>query len=245
MPAGLLQIFREVGRASWQARSPVAALPSSRYRPVSYPLPCAPRRAGMEPVARERTLHSVRVSDEAAWVEVCAGRGDAFGEVFDRHRARVYRQARLLAPSWSDADDVVAITFLEAWRKRETVRFVDGPLLPWLLRTATFTASNLSRGTRRYRAALRRLPPGEAQPDHAEAFDDGDAMSALRGMSRIDQEVLTLCVIEGVDAEDAAQVMNVRVGTVKSRLSRATARLRAAVAGPSVVVRPEGVSDVL
>ncbi|GAA1935236.1 hypothetical protein GCM10009775_28920 [Microbacterium aoyamense] len=187
----------------------------------------------------------MRVSDEATWAEVCAGRGDAFGEIFDRHRARVYRHARGLAPSWSDADDVVAVTFLEAWRKRDSVQFVDGSLLPWLLRTATFTASNLTRAARRYRAALRRLPPGEAQPDHAEVFDDGEAMTALRGMSRADQEVLTLCVIERVGTEDAARILNVRVGTVKSRLSRATARLRAAVTEPSLLVRPEGVSDVL
>lgn len=186
----------------------------------------------------------MRDSDEEAWAEVCAGRGDAFGEVFDRHRARVYRHARGLAPSWSDADDVVAVTFLEAWRKRDAVQFVDGSLLPWLLRTATFTASNLTRASRRYRAALRRLPPGEPQRDHAEKFDDGEAMTALRGMSRVDQEVLTLCVLENMGAEDAARIMGVRLGTVKSRLSRATARLRAAVSEPAVAIRPEGVSDV-
>ena len=77
-------------------------------------------------------------------------------------------------------------------------------MLPWLLRTATFTASNLTRATRRYKAALRRLPAGDVHPDHAGQLDDGDAVTALRGLSPIDQEVLTLCVLEGVRAEDAA-----------------------------------------
>ena len=184
-------------------------------------------------------------SDEAAWAEALAGSGDAFGQIFDRHRARLYRHSRGLAPSWSDADDVVAVTFLEAWRKRDKVQFVDGSMLPWLLRTATYTASNLTRSTRRYRAALRRLPAGEVHPDHAGQLDDGDAVTALRGMSQIDQEVLTLCVLEGIRAEDAARIMNVRPGTVKSRLSRAKARLRDALNEPSPMLRPEGVTNVL
>lgn len=184
------------------------------------------------------------LSDEEAWAEALAGRGHAFGEVFDRHRARLYRHSRGLAPSWSDADDVVAVTFLEAWRKRNDIQFVDGSMLPWLLRTATFTASNLTRAVRRYKAALRRLPLGDTQPDHSEQLDDGDAVTALRGLSPIDQEVLTLCVLEGISAEDAARIMSVRIGTIKSRLSRAKARLRGAISEPSAALRPEGVTNV-
>ena len=54
--------------------------------------------------------------------------------VIDRHRARLYRHSHGLAPSFTNADDVVAVTFLEAWRKRDAVRFVDGSMLPRLLR---------------------------------------------------------------------------------------------------------------
>lgn len=187
----------------------------------------------------------MNVSDEEAWAEVLAGRGHAFGEVFDRHHARLYRHSRGIAPLWSDADDVVAVTFLEAWRKRHDIQFVDGSMLPWLLRTATFTANNLSRAVRRYKAALQRLPPGEIQPDHSEQFDDGEAVTALRGLSPVDQEVITLCVLEGISAEDAARIMSVRVGTIKSRLSRAKARLRTAISESTTVLRPEGVTDVL
>jgi RNA polymerase sigma factor (sigma-70 family) len=187
----------------------------------------------------------VSVSDEEAWAEALAGEGQAFGEIFDRHRARVYRHARGLAPTWSDADDIVAVTFLEAWRKRHRIPFVEGSMLPWLLRTATFTASNFTRASRRYAAALRRLPAGDVHPDHAEQFDDGDAIAALRGLPRIDQEILTLCVLEDVGAEDAARIMGVRAGTIKSRLSRAKARLRSALQESTSAVRQEGVTDVV
>ena len=181
--------------------------------------------------------------DEMYWSKAAAGDGDAFGVIFDRHRARLYRHSRGLAPTFGDTDDIVAVTFLEAWRKRKTVRFVDGSMLPWLLRTATFTASNLTRSTRRYRAALNRLPADDHHPDHADTVGDGDALTALRQLSTLDQQVITLCVIECLAIEECARVLGVRTGTVKSRLSRAKARLREQF-HPHPAFRLEGVSDV-
>jgi RNA polymerase sigma-70 factor (ECF subfamily) len=184
------------------------------------------------------------ISDEAYWGRALAGEGDAFGVIFDRHRSRLYRHSRGLIPSLSDADDVVAITLFEAWRKRSSVRFVDGSILPWLPRTATYTARNHTRSAHRYRAALSRLPAQEHHPDHAQSSEDGDAITALRGLSLSDQQVITLCVLEGLDTAEAARVLDVRAGTVKSRLSRAKAKLRARL-DPHSTPLLEGASDVL
>lgn len=181
--------------------------------------------------------------DEVYWSKASAGDGDAFGVIFDRHKARLHRHSRGLAPSFTDADDVVAVTFLEAWRKRDAVRFVDGSMLPWLLRTATFTAGNLTRATRRYRAALNRLPANDHHPDHADTVGHGDALTALRQLSILDQQVITLCVIEGLTTDESARVLGVRAGTVKSRLSRAKTRLRDQFE-PRNVFRLEGATDV-
>ncbi len=181
--------------------------------------------------------------DEMYWSLAAAGDGDAFGVIFDRHRARLYRHSHALAPTPADADDVVAVTFLEAWRKRDSVRFVDGSMLPWLLRTATFTSGNLTRGTRRYRAALSRLPAGEHHPDHADSVGHDDAVTALRQLSIVDRQVITLCVLEGLTIEECARVLGVRDGTVKSRLSRAKAKLRARLDRQSSS-RLEGVVNV-
>lgn len=184
------------------------------------------------------------ISDEAYWGRALAGDGDAFGVIFDRHKGRLYRHSRGLAPSLSDADDVVAITLFEAWRKREQVRFVEGSILPWLLRTATYTARNHTRSANRYRTALSRLPAQEHQPDHAEEDSDGVALQALRNLPLTDQHVLILCVLEGLNTEEAARVLDVRPGTVKSRLSRAKAKLRARLTQhPNRLV--EGASNVL
>jgi RNA polymerase sigma factor (sigma-70 family) len=166
-------------------------------------------------------------TDADDWPRALAGEGEAFGRVFDRHRDRVHRHVARLVTTPSDADDAVAITFLEAWRRRESVRFVDGSALPWLLVTATNVSSNLRRGARRHHALLSRLPLETHHPDHAERFDDGDAQRALRSLTTADQRVITLCVLQGLSEREAAAVLGVPAGTVKSRLSRAKARIAA------------------
>lgn len=165
-------------------------------------------------------------SDEQDWARAIAGEGEAFGRVFDRHRDRIRRHARGLAPSPAEAEDVVSITFLEAWRKRDSIRFVDQSMLPWLLRTATYTCLNLARSERRYRAALTRLPAADPAPDPADLVGDGEVFGAMRRLSLRDQEIITLCVLEDLSAADAARVLGVRPSSARSRLSRAHARLR-------------------
>ncbi|MBN9239492.1 MAG: hypothetical protein BGO97_07355 [Micrococcales bacterium 70-64] len=177
-------------------------------------------------------------TDSADWAEALAGSGEAFGRIFDRHRDRLARHSHRLVPTAADADDVVAITFLEAWRRRAGVRFVDDSLLPWLLVTATHSAQNLSRGARRYRALLARLPVEASSPDHADAFGEGDAVRELRALSLADREVIVLCVLEGLSEREAAEALGIPQGTVKSRLSRAKARLAGRVTALSEGVAP-------
>jgi RNA polymerase sigma factor (sigma-70 family) len=163
--------------------------------------------------------------DEADWHSALEGDGEAFGRIFDRHRNRIYRHSLRLVPVAADADDAVAITFLEAWRRRDAVRFVDRSMLPWLLVTATNASRNLSRSSRRHSALLRRLPPEAHHSDPADGIDDGEAQAILRTLSLDDQRIVTLCVLEGYSVREAAIVLGIPPGTVKSRLSRAKGRL--------------------
>jgi RNA polymerase sigma factor (sigma-70 family) len=168
-----------------------------------------------------------RVEDEDDWALVMAGNGRAMARVYDRHHARLRRHAASLVPAAADAEDVVAVVFLEAWRNRDRVRFVDGSLLPWLLTTATLSARNISRASRRYRGFLERFPRDpDMVGDPAEEVDTGYGHDALRRLSVRDQEVITLCVIEGLTEREAAHVLRVPPGTIKSRLHRAQARLK-------------------
>jgi RNA polymerase sigma factor (sigma-70 family) len=171
--------------------------------------------------------------DEHDWTDALRGDGEAFGRIFDRHRHRVFRHSYRLVAVTADADDIVSIAFLEAWRRADAVRFVDGSMLPWLLVTATNSARNLARGSRRYRAMLERLPVDPHQDDRAFDQADTEAHDALQRLSLADQRILTLCVLEELSEKDAAAVLGIPQGTVKSRLSRAKARLATSLSVPT------------
>jgi len=165
-----------------------------------------------------------KLDETALWAKAKAGEGGAFAMIFDCHRARVLRHSVSLTGNLADAEDVLAVVFFEAWRKRDAVRIVDGSILPWLLVTATNTSHNLTRAARRYQQLLARLPVAEDTYDPAAS--DGDYVAAaMRSLPMNDQRVLTVCVIEGLNERSAASVLGIAPGTVKSRLFRAKKRL--------------------
>ncbi len=191
--------------------------PSSKF--------CALGGTGWQ-VADTTGMTTEDVTDFERWRSATQGNGEALGELFDRHKDRVYRHSLRLVPTPTDAEDVVAIVWLEAWRKRDRIRFVEGSMLPWLLVVATNTSSNVSRSARRYRALLQRLPPPTLPPDPAERLDDGPAQLALAQLSRPHREVMALCVLGGLSEKEAAGALGIPPGTVKSRLYRANRALR-------------------
>ncbi|MFD6974003.1 RNA polymerase sigma factor [Streptomyces sp. NPDC059979] len=180
-----------------------------------------------------------------------AGDPSAFGELYDSHARAVYNHAFRLAPDWAAAEDVMAETFMQAWRLRHRIDPEGGSLRPWLLGVATNVARGHYRGNRRYRAAARAAAEAEtALPDHAEEvagrLDDrrriAAALRALSALRRPEREVLALCLWEGLEYTAAAEALGIAVGTVRSRLSRARAKLRrlteAELTGASAVPVP-------
>ncbi|WP_231954020.1 RNA polymerase sigma factor [Actinoplanes derwentensis] len=168
-----------------------------------------------------------------------AGDADAFAEVFDEHAQAVYRHAVWTDGDHTNADDVVSLTFLEAWRIRETLRPDGDGLRPWLLGIATNVLRNRRRAARRHRAALARVPERAGDratvPDFADEvvgrlYDSAQlaaAAAALGALRRADREVFLLCVWQELDYAAAAEALGIPIGTVRSRVSRARVRLRA------------------
>jgi RNA polymerase sigma-70 factor, ECF subfamily len=156
-----------------------------------------------------------------------------FGTLFERHGRAIYNYCFRRTADWSAAEDITSVVFLEAWRKRKDVRPHGASVLPWLYGVATNVLRNRSRSLRRHRAALERLPRGH-EPDFAddvaERLDDEHLMRAVldtfRALPKRDQDVLALCVWSELSYEEAAVALDVPVGTIRSRLSRARARLR-------------------
>ena len=175
-----------------------------------------------------------------AWDRARAGDGEAFGEVYDACHRRVYRHALRLLGSPHDAEDALAATFLELWRRRDDVRVVDGSVLPWLLVTATNTARNLARSRRRYRALLARLPAPVHSPDVADHLLDErldgtspGLLAALSTLNATDRGLIALVALEGWPIGEAAVVVGITPGAARTRLGRARARLRAQLPEPT------------
>lgn len=164
-------------------------------------------------------------ADAGLWGRVRQGDELALAVLFDRHEARLFRHARRLLTSREDAKDAVMVAFFELWRKRETVRLVDGSPLPWLLTTVAHSARNLERSGRRYRSLLERAPVLDAEGLPL-LHDESGILAALKRLPVIEQSVLVLTVLEGYPDRVAAEALRIPLGTVKSRLSRAKARLR-------------------
>ncbi|MEU6340082.1 RNA polymerase sigma factor [Streptomyces sp. NPDC046977] len=165
---------------------------------------------------------------------VRAGDPAAFAQLFDDHAGVVHRHAVRVLGNWATAEDIVSLTFLEAWRTRERVRVDGDSLQPWLLGIATNVMRNTARAARRHQGALARLPLRDAVPDFADELADrladaeqlGAARRALEQLRRPEREVFALCVWAGLDSVAAAEALGIKVGTVRSRLFRARERLR-------------------
>jgi RNA polymerase sigma-70 factor (ECF subfamily) len=175
------------------------------------------------------------MSDEDAddWRALSDGDPRALARLFDRHEARLFRQASRLLTVREDAKDAVLIAFYELWRRRSSVRLVDGSPLPWLLNTVSYSARNLERAGRRYRALLGRIDPPLPSPSPTSSDETG-VLAALRRLPEKEQSVVVLTIMQGYREADAAAALGIPLGTVKSRLSRAKARLRGELAGLEV-----------
>lgn len=77
------------------------------------------------------------------------GDRNALGELYDEHAQVLYRYALRVTGDWAEAEDVVSVTFLEAWRSREKLHPGGDSLRPWLLGIAT----NIMRRNARTHAA--------------------------------------------------------------------------------------------
>jgi RNA polymerase sigma-70 factor (ECF subfamily) len=162
-----------------------------------------------------------RGSDEQELVDgLHADDPGALAALFDRYGDRIYNHCFRHLADWAEAEDATSSVFLEVWRHRRRVRLHDGSALPWLYGVATNVCRNAGRSRRRYLRAVARVPAPAAEPDHAELVTD-----RVEALPPREREVLGLVAWAGLSYEQAAAALDVPVGTVRSRLSRARARL--------------------
>ncbi len=153
----------------------------------------------------------------------------AFANAIAAEIPRLRRFARVLARGGDAADDLVQETLLRAISARE--QFEPGTnLRAWLftiLRHAR--AANLRRASRSPIMEAETLPEAPVSGGQEERQAMRDVAAAFRKLARIHREALWLVVVEGLDYAEAARILNVPPGTLRSRLSRAREALRRGV----------------
>jgi RNA polymerase sigma-70 factor (ECF subfamily) len=154
----------------------------------------------------------------------------AYEELVRMYQGVATRVARMVAGA--DAEDVAQEAFVRAYNALD--RFREGaPFRPWLLRIVVNLAHNAVRTRARHERVIARVPPAPATGAADDAVvlrDEGRRLhDALRSLPERDRTVLTCRYLEGLSEAETGAVLGCRVGTVKSRTSRALDRLRAVI----------------
>lgn len=180
-----------------------------------------------------------RPPEEAALISRSRqGDADAFARLVAEHQEVVLRTAYAIARNAADAEDAAQEGFVKAYRALG--RFRDGsPFRPWLLAIVANEARNRRRSATRREALVLRAGRdrtfGDAAPSPEAAVLARESRAALlAAIDRLEdhhREIIVLRHLLELSEEEAAAALGCRVGTVKSRLSRAMGRLRSEMEG--------------
>ena len=157
-------------------------------------------------------------------------------EIVAEHSARVYRLAYRLTGNRPDAEDLTQEVFVRVFRSLSS--YTPGTFEGWLHRITT----NLFLDGARRKAKIRfdalgddaetKLPSRGVTPD-VQVLDgmfDDDVEAALRDLPPDFRAAVVLCDIEGLSYEEIADVLQLKLGTVRSRIHRGRSMLRASLA---------------
>jgi RNA polymerase sigma factor (sigma-70 family) len=157
-------------------------------------------------------------------------------DVVSEHSARVYRLAYRLTGNPHDAEDLTQEVFVRVFRSLSS--YTPGTFEGWLHRITT----NLFLDQARRKARIRfdalaedadsRLPGRVPSPDaqYADGLLDDDVEAALADLPPEFRAAVVLCDIEGLTYDEIADVLGVKLGTVRSRIHRGRTMLRSALA---------------
>jgi RNA polymerase sigma factor (sigma-70 family) len=193
-----------------------------------------------EPPGRPDQTSAMPPPDDAAIVERSVRDPEAFAVLYDRHAATLHRYvARRLGEGV--ADDIVADTFLTAFRKRAHYDpSAARDARPWLYGIAANLIGKHTRSEVRMLRAYARTGADPVITQQETTADDAlsrvlgaaehrDLARALATLAQGDREVLLMIAWADLSYAEVAAALGIPVGTVRSRLNRARTRIRAAL----------------
>ena len=173
-------------------------------------------------------------SDESLLRASANGDPRSFSELYDRHAGTIYNYLFRRLADWSEAEDLTAVVFLEAFRRRSEVVVLEGKLLPWLYGIATNVLRNRRRALWRHRQLVAQLvsqPGTEGMPDVVARSEAAEHMrSVLKRVAKLprqQRDVIALCVWSGLSYEEAAAALGLARATAYRHWTYARAFLQA------------------
>jgi RNA polymerase sigma factor (sigma-70 family) len=156
----------------------------------------------------------------------------AYEQLVERYREPVFRAAYLVTRSTADAQEAAQDTFVKAYAALGRFR-AGAPLRPWLMRIAVNESRNRRRAAGRREAlalrAARERPSEGADPSPEAALlareRRRELLAAVERLREDDRLVIACRFFLDLSERESARVLGWRLGTVKSRLSRALGRL--------------------
>ncbi|MDN5564863.1 MAG: RNA polymerase sigma factor SigE [Luteococcus sp.] len=155
-------------------------------------------------------------------------------ELVRDHSEQVYRLAYRLTGNRPDAEDLTQDVFVRVFKSIHN--FTPGTLEGWMHRITTNLFLDSARRKQRIRMdpmaeASERVASGELSPGelYDEASMDADVAAALAALAPEYRVCVVLCDIEGLSYDEIAQVLDVKIGTVRSRIHRGRSQLREAL----------------
>lgn len=158
---------------------------------------------------------------------------DAFNQLVVAYQQRVYNLAYRLMGESTAAADATQDAFIRAWNELHT--FKEGSFVAWLLRITTNLCYDELRRLKRRPVTSLDTPDGEIRfvsqienPEQAAQRSELNRaiQNCLDELPEDQRTATVLCDVQGYDYQAIAEVMNIPIGTVRSRLSRARTRLR-------------------
>lgn len=185
-------------------------------------------------------------SDEALLAAVAKGDQACLRVLYQRHAPAMLRVVRRMTAQSGVAEEILQETWLAVWRSADSFRG-ESSARGWLFGVAKRQAHNHLR-----KAVIATVDLDEIAEisDHAAAVEDivlanaarTDLAAGIRDLPEHLREVLLLVLVDDLAYPDVAAILDIPVGTVKSRMSHARKRLVLALAGTSadLSARPGG-----
>ncbi|WP_101256902.1 RNA polymerase sigma factor SigE [Streptomyces barkulensis] len=192
-----------------------------------------------------RAADSVTTATFATDADAPAWTPPTWEEIVSTHSARVYRLAYRLTGNQHDAEDLTQEVFVRVFRSLST--YTPGTFEGWLHRITTNLFLDMVRRKQRIRFdalgddAAERLPSREPSPQQHfnDTHFDADVQQALDTLAPEFRAAVVLCDIEGLSYEEIAATLDVKLGTVRSRIHRGRSHLRKALKHRSPRARAE------